>query len=105
MTRRAHIGFAALLLCGTAGAALASLEFAGGDGTTCEKAIVIKGATSELEGVASEYRYLSERHPGWSLKEQSLLHSGDRSYDLLKFVTADGKERRACFDISEFYRP
>jgi len=105
MTTRAYIGFAAFFLGGITSGALASLAFEGGDGTTCDKAIVIKGATNEFEGVASEYRYLTERHPGWTLKEQSLLHSGDRSFDLLKFVTADGKERRACFDISEFYQP
>ena len=105
MTTRACIGVAAVFLGGLTSAALASLEFAGGDGTSCEKAIVIKGAKNEFEGVASEYRYLTERHPGWSLKEQSLLHSGERSFDLLEFVTADGKERRACFDISEFYQP
>ena len=105
MTISVRIGVAVLLVCGIASAAPGGPAFEGGDGTTCDKAIVIKGAASEFEGVASEYRYLSERHPGWSLKEQSLLRSGDRSFDLLKFTTADGRERRACFDISEFYRP
>ena len=100
-----RIGFAALLLCGGANASPAGTKFEGGDGTSCEKAIVIKGAANEWEGVASEYRYLSERHPGWELREQSLLRSGDRSFDLLVFTTADGKQQRACFDISEFYRP
>ena len=83
----------------------AAPTFQGGDGSSCEQAIVIRGAATEWEGVASEYRYLELRHPGWTLKDQSLVRSGDRSFDLLEFATADGAARRACFDISEFYQP
>jgi len=94
--------FGATLL---AAVAHATTTFVGGDGTSCEQAIVIRGAANEWEGVASEYRYLTERHPGWTLKGQSLVRSGERSFDLLEFATADGTARRACFDISEFYQP
>ena len=82
-----------------------SIAFEGGDGTTCERAVVIKGADNEFDGVASEYRWLSEHHPGWDLIEQSLVQSATRSYDVLDFRTADGQTRRACFDISDFYQP
>jgi hypothetical protein len=82
-----------------------SIVFEGGDGATCESAVVIKGARNELDGVASEYRWLSEHHPGWNLIEQSLVESASRSYDVLDFRSADGQRRRACFDISDFYRP
>ncbi|MBI2963673.1 MAG: hypothetical protein HYY35_07950 [Deltaproteobacteria bacterium] len=78
--------------------------FAGGDGSSCESAVLIRGARGEFEGVASEYRWLSERHPGWNLTEQSLLKSGERRYDVLDFTTADGRPQRVCFDISEFYQ-
>ncbi len=78
--------------------------FAGGDGSSCEHAVLIQGARGEFEGVASEYRWLSERHPGWNLTEQSLVQSGKRSYDVLDFTTVDGRKRRVCFDVSEFYR-
>jgi hypothetical protein len=96
------LGILLVLAVETAGAAP---TFQGGDGSNCEHAIVIRGAANEWEGVASEYRYLEERHPGWTLKGQSLVRSGDRSYDLLEFASADGTARRACFDISEFYQP
>jgi hypothetical protein len=92
-------------LCGGVALASAGVAFEGGDGGSCEQAIVIKGARNEFEGVSSEYRYLSERHPGWKLVEQSLLHSGERSFDLLEFTTSDGKKQRACFDISDFFQP
>jgi hypothetical protein len=95
----------AVALSGGSALATAQIRFEGGDGASCEQAIVIKGAPNEFEGVKSEYRYLTERYPGWSLTEQSLLHSGDRSFDLLEFTTPDGEKRRACFDISEFFEP
>lgn len=79
--------------------------FSGGDGATCERAVIIQGAANELDGVASEYRWLSEHHPGWDLIEQSLVRSANRSYDVLDFRTVDGRRLRACFDISDFYRP
>jgi len=82
-----------------------SIVFEGGDGTSCERAVVIKGARNEFDGVASEYRWLSEHHPGWNLIEQSLVESASGSYDVLDFRGADGQRRRACFDISDFYRP
>ena len=102
MRGAAAVAFATLWLSGLAHAAA---SFQGGDGSSCEKAVVIHGAANEWEGVASEYRYLTERHPGWTLKNQSLVRSSERSFDLLEFVTADGAARRACFDITEFYEP
>lgn len=101
----ACVTLATFFVVALAAVADAAPTFHGGDGSTCEQAIVIRGAANEWEGVASEYRYLEERHPGWTLKGQSLVRSGDRSYDLLEFATADGTARRACFDISEFYQP
>jgi hypothetical protein len=93
------------LLAVAAATADAAPTFHGGDGSNCEHAIIIRDAANEREGVAAEYRYLEERHPGWILKGQSLVRSGDRSYDLLEFATVEGTARRACFQISEFYRP
>lgn len=78
--------------------------FEGGDGTSCERAVLIKGARGELEGVASEYRWLSEHYPGWNLTEQSLVQSSERSYDVLNFTTADARKQSVCFDISEFFQ-
>ena len=101
----AALTFGPFLVVAVATAADAAPTFQGGDGSSCEQAIVIRGAANEWEGVASEYRSLEERNPGSTLKGQSLVRSGDRSYDLLEFATADGTARRACFDISEFYQP
>jgi hypothetical protein len=89
----------------TAAQGRSSITVEGGDGATCERAVVIKGADNEFDGVASEYRWHSEHHPGWDLIEQSLVQSASWSYDVLDFRTVDGQTRRACFDIGDFYQP
>ena len=78
------------------------VSYAGGDGSSIEKAVVIKGATEET-GVDAEYAYLRQHYPGYHLKKQSLQGGGKRSYDVLDFTTADGKAKLIYFDITEFF--
>ena len=78
------------------------VTFAGGDGSSLEKAIIVKGAT-EQTGVDAEYAYLAQHYPGYKLGRQSLQHVKGRSYDVLDFTTADGKKMTIFFDITEFF--
>ena len=77
--------------------------FAGGDGSSCASAIVIRGVPSEIEGVSAEYRWLAEKYPRSRLGNQSLSHDDGRSFDLIELTTAAGESKTVCFDISEFY--
>lgn len=78
------------------------VTYAGGDGTSLEKAIVIKGAT-ESTGVAAEYEYLKKHFPGYKMSQQSLIQKEGKAYDVLDFTTADGKKMTVFFDISDFF--
>lgn len=80
----------------------AHITFAGGDGSTVEKAVIIKGAT-EMTGVHAEYEWLAKHFPGAKPGEQALISNQGRSYDLLHFKTPDGKSHEAYFDITDFF--
>jgi hypothetical protein len=79
-----------------------AVSFAGGDGSSMEKAIIIKGATDET-GVHAEYEYLKQHFPRYQLGGQSLMNSKGHAYDVLEFTTADGKKKTLYFDITAFF--
>jgi len=83
-------------------AGLKSITFAGGDGSTLDKAVVIKGATAAT-GVHAEYEWLTKHFPGYKMKEQALTSRNGRSYDVLHFTTPDGKAHEVYFDITDFF--
>lgn len=81
--------------------------YAGGDGTSMEKAVVIVGASGEFEGVASEYAWLEiqfgPKNVNWQSPEQGLIAENGRYYDVLnvEFLTDVGDYRKG--DVAEFY--
>jgi hypothetical protein len=79
------------------------LRFEGGDGSSQEKAVIIKGARNSEAGVHSEYDWLRKKYPGYKMKQQSLQSSGGKSYDVLAIRTKDGKDLDVWFDITEFF--
>ncbi len=79
------------------------ISYAGGDGSSIEKAVIIKGAKEEMSGVHAEYEWLAKHFPGYQRKQQELISQKGHSYDLLHFVAADGKEHDVYFDITGFF--
>lgn len=66
------------------------------DGTSYEKAIIVKS-------VADEYKYIRENCPNCQNKSQSLVFKGKKPYDVLTVVKEDGGEMDYYFDISKFF--
>ena len=78
------------------------VSYAGGDGSSIEKAVVIKGATEET-GVRAEYAYIEKHYPGYKRGGQSLQSVKGRSYDAIDITTSDGKKKTVYFDITQFF--
>jgi hypothetical protein len=83
-------------------AAPGGVTFEGGDGSSFESAIAIRGAT-EFTGIVAENYLLNERYPGYRLGSQSLVHRKSRVYDVIEFTSADGKKKVTYFDITDFF--
>jgi len=83
------------------------VEYAGGDGSSKENAVIIKGAKSSMEGIGAEYRYLSEkfgeRGKDWELILQSLIEDKGKRYDMMIVDLKDGTNTTIYFDISGFF--
>lgn len=79
-----------------------SVSVADQDGTTYERAVVIIEKT-ETKGVKAEYKWLSEKHPGYTFISQKLLTKSDKPYDLILIKTHKGEKTEVYFDISNFF--
>jgi len=77
--------------------------FAGGDGSSVEKAIIISGASDETSGIRAEHVWFSKQYPGWKLSLQSSPSTNGHVYDKMDIVASDGASHSIYFDISSFY--
>jgi hypothetical protein len=98
---------AALLLACASGPPIPGVapgvRFRGGDGSSCEARIRIKGAPNADAGIAAEYRWINARHPGYRLKNQSLVDCEDEPTDRMTIMNVVGDERTVYFEISDFF--
>jgi hypothetical protein len=83
-------------------------SYLGGDGSSPEQAVVIRGASSSGEGVNAEYEYirrkLGQRGSDWQMVRQSLTITDDGRYiDQVKVRTHAGETVAFYFDVSGFH--
>ncbi len=84
------------------GCQAAPFRFSGGDGSSMESAVIIRGARDEEAGVAAERTWLEQRYPGFHQGQQSLLGSKGKNYDEIKITTQEGA-KTVYFDITDFF--
>lgn len=77
------------------------LSYSGGDGSSLEQAVIIKGAKDEQAGVAAERAWIEQRYPGFHKGQQSLLSSGGKHYDEIRIATREG-HKALYFEITDF---
>ena len=82
---------------------MAGIVYEGGDGSSKEKAVVIKGAPNTAAGVRAESDWIRKNHPGWKKREQSLMSDGNRYYDRIEYTTPQGETKTIYFDITYFF--
>lgn len=78
-------------------------SFEGGDGSSAESAVVIRGAEDSMEGISAEYAWLEREYPHVTVRMQSLRQEASRMYDVLEIETEDGSSREIWFDITDFF--
>lgn len=82
---------------------LRHISFAGGDGSSCEKAVVIRKAANQAEGVAAEKAWIAWKYPNAKMKGQAVNGVKNKTFDMLKIETVTGDSRTVCFDITDFF--
>jgi hypothetical protein len=81
---------------------LKGVSFAGGNGSSIEKAVIIKAPNSFI-GIRAEYDWIRKNHPDWNLEKQSALKASGKIYDKMDFQTPDGRSVTLFFDITDFF--
>ncbi len=78
------------------------ITYEGGDGSSIEKAVVIKGTVKPEVLVQSESEWMSRVYPGWRKQGQALLNPNDKYYDRIEIETRDGRKIDVYFDITGY---
>lgn len=79
------------------------VSFVGADGSSCKKAVVVKNAANNVEGVAAEKAWIAWNYPDAKVKGQAVSGAGNKTFDTLEIETADGESKTICFDITDFF--
>lgn len=78
--------------------------YGGGDGSSCEQAVVPR-APQGMAMVQAEYHWLRQTFGGGTLVRQALGASSDgkRRYDLILWRKPDGTTVDVCFDVTTVF--
>jgi len=87
---------------------LKKIVYQGDDGSSINKAIIVKNATTLKEGIDAEYAYLEkelgQRGIDWKPLGQYLHPFSGKCYDIIKVKLINtNKIRYFCFDITNFF--
>jgi hypothetical protein len=77
--------------------------YEGGDGSSAGKAVIIRNARNETEGMEAESKWIEKVHPGWKKGDQSMRSSEKRKYDKIEYTTPQGGVIEIYFDITDFF--
>lgn len=77
--------------------------YVGGDGSSCQQAVVITNAKFSETGLLAEKMWLDRKFPTRREINHSALNSAGRHYDLVELTTADGQATRVYFDTTESF--
>ena len=78
------------------------LKFSGGDGSSIDQAVVIENVKTEAEGTEAEYAWIGKKFPGFKFKSKGLVKKGEKKYDHVLGIKADGTNADFYFDITLF---
>jgi hypothetical protein len=78
------------------------IRFEGGNGSTMETAVVIKGARNSREAIRAEGVWIMKTHNEWRKDRQSLVRAGPRSYDRIEYDTPTARQV-IYFDITDAF--
>ena len=76
--------------------------FEGGDGTSMDDAVVIRGTENQPDAVSAEYAYIERVYgPGCMRDRQSIGQQDGHWYDILEIILPNGSRTTVHFDITE----
>lgn len=86
---------------------VASATYSEDNGASFHDAVRVNGAKTQREGVAAEYRYISDLHgqrgQDWFLVGQTVIHNQDKLVDVVEIQLTAPEDRKVIyFDATAF---
>jgi hypothetical protein len=79
------------------------VSYEGGDGSSEQQAVIIKGAANEGIGIKSEYLWVINHYPGFQFETEDYLHVDNRVYGTLEGeMRGDTAKRVFYFDATDY---
>ena len=78
------------------------MAFSGGDGSCCEKAVVIEHAKYRETALVAESIWLEQKYPGCRRISEGSMSLTGKTYSIVALSTTDGQERKVYFDSTNF---
>jgi hypothetical protein len=82
---------------------LAHVAFSGGDGSNCERAIVIQHAKNTAEGLAAERHWLAKNFPHSKIAVKAQRRDNDKFFEVVELRSENGDAATVCFDVTGFF--
>lgn len=79
------------------------LVYLGGDGSSCQRAVVIGGANCREVGTLAMNRWLEQSYPDAQGTRFSAINSAGRHYELVEFTTTKGEGKAVYFDTTDCF--
>ena len=80
------------------------VTYTGGDGSSCEKAVLINEVKLRETGRMAERVWVEQRYPGNRDAKESNLTLGGRHYDVVEVATTSGETQKVYFDSTDWFR-
>ena len=80
-----------------------TLAFSGGDGSCCQKAVVIDGAKARETGLLGQQLWLDQNYPGYRKTKDCTLNSDTRRFDQVELTSVDGHTSNVYFDVTDWW--
>jgi hypothetical protein len=80
-----------------------SISYSGGDGSSCQQAVIIDDAKFRESGFLKERTWLARQYPGYRETSQSTTTLGNKHYDVIQVTTVDGQATKVYFDSTQFF--
>ena len=86
---------------------ISRITYTGGTGESFTEAVKIGGVRNQAEGIAAEYKFISDKHgprgTGWFLVGQTVIREKNKIVDVIEIQLGDSPDRRIYyFEASEF---
>ena len=75
----------------------------GGDGSSCQQAVVINNARYRETALVAEKLWLDQKYPGSRQTSQCALNEAGKHYDLIEVATSDGQALKVYFDTTDSF--